>query len=63
MQIENSQNRVGLSEGEIVILNETIPDLYHGHVREITDLTDPIKNALREKGWINAKGNKINWPK
>ena len=56
------QRRLGVSEDEIVvldqtgILNETGEELYHGHVREWKDLKAKMRVALRETGKVTKKG-------
>lgn len=59
---ERSPNRVGTSEGEIVILSQTSKGEFHGHVRTWAELlsegekSEGIRNALRNNGFVNKKG-------
>lgn len=49
--------RVGISEGEFVILSETSPNRYHGHIRQWKDLSRGMKNGLYNHGLVrNLRG-------
>ena len=53
---KNTSRRIGISDGEIVILDQTSPRLFHGHVRIWQDLTQEMKNALVNAGLTTLKG-------
>lgn len=59
---KNSPHRVGTSEGEIVVLSQTSPGEFHGHVRTWAELlsegssSEKIRNTLTKKGFVNFKG-------
>lgn len=59
---DNSPHRVGTSEGEIVVLSQTLPGEFHGHVRTWSELlheaqaSQPIRNALMQNGLVNSRG-------
>ena len=52
----NTHRRVGVSDGEIVVLDETTPGVYHGHVRSWDELSNPMKSVLRKNGMVDNKG-------
>lgn len=56
---ENTTRRVGVSNGEIVVLDETGNGIFHGHVRSWDDLTNQMKIALIKGGLVVRKGNII----
>ena len=58
----NYQRRVGISDGEIVVLDETSPGKYHGHVRTWKEICNDIgskdlKKILLDNGLVDKKGN------
>lgn len=53
---ENTDRRIGISEGEFVVLDKTQEGEYHGHVREWNQLSENMKNVLRKSGKVNKKG-------
>ena len=60
---DTSRRRVGISEGEIVVLDQTYPGEFHGHVRTWDEIisggnktTESIKIALIDNGLVNIKG-------
>jgi Tfp pilus assembly protein PilE len=53
---ENSSRRIGISDGEFVVLDQTSPRLFHGHVRSWADLTDKMKKALVNSNLVSLKG-------
>jgi len=57
-----SSRRIGISCGQIVVLSQTGPALWHGHVRPWGELIGAMKTALEKQGWANYKG-KMKWPK
>ncbi len=59
---QNSPRRISLSQGEIVILDQTSLGLYHGHVRTWNELTGSMRRALHKSGWVNTQTGKIIWP-
>jgi hypothetical protein len=54
-----SPRRVGVdaANGEIVVLDQHLPDTFHGHVRSWDDLTAQMQNALRDAELVGRKGN------
>ena len=52
----NSFRRVGVSNGQIIVFDETSTGIYHGHVRSWQELTQPMKNALIKNGLVNRHG-------
>ncbi len=48
--------RIGVSDGQIVVLDQTSSGIYHGHVRNWGDLTQQMKNALMKAGMVTRKG-------
>jgi hypothetical protein len=55
----NTTRRVGVSNGEIVVLDQTSPEVFHGHVRSWNELTPQMQSALRKAGLVNKKGKII----
>lgn len=53
---KNTSRRIGISDGEIVILDQTSPGLFHGHVRSWNDLTQIMKNVLTEANLVTSRG-------
>lgn len=53
---KNTLRRIGISNGEIVVLDQTSPGLFHGHVRSWADLTDQMKSALVNSNLVSLKG-------
>ena len=51
-----TSRRIGISEGEFVVLDETMEGLFHGHVRSWKELSNAMKAALRKAGLVNKKG-------
>ena len=56
----NTTRRVGISDGEIVVFDETTSGIFHGHVRSWNELSEQMKAALRKAGMVNKKGKIIN---
>lgn len=57
VQISNeSPRRIGVSEGEIVILTRHGDGLFHGHVRLWNQLMPEMKNVLEKAKLVNGKG-------
>jgi hypothetical protein len=54
----NSPRRISIDyeAGDFVVFDQTSAGIFHGHVREWKDLTQPMKNALRRAGIVNARG-------
>jgi hypothetical protein len=52
----STTRRIGVSNGEIVVLDKTSEGVYHGHVRIWQELTDVMQNALIKAGLVNDKG-------
>jgi len=55
----DSKRRIGVSDGEIVVLNETQPGEWHGHVRQWNELRQEMRNVLKKQGWATNKGKII----
>lgn len=53
---DNTTRRIGISEGEFVVLDETMEKLFHGHVRSWKELSNAMKAALRKAGLVSKKG-------
>jgi len=57
-----SPHRVGVSQGQIVILSQTCPGEFHGHVRTWEKLesegtaAEAIRRALADNGFVNRRG-------
>ena len=47
---ESSVHKIGISEGEFVVLMKTAEGIYHGHVRSWNNLTQDMRTALQEQG-------------
>lgn len=56
---DTTTRRIGISDGEIVVFDETTKGVFHGHVRSWNELTDVMKNALRKADMVNKKGKII----
>ena len=56
---QTSPRRIGVdpSNGEIVVLDQHLPDRFHGHVRNWDELTQAMQNALRGAGLVDKQGN------
>jgi hypothetical protein len=59
---DTSPRRIGISEGEFVILDRTSEGIFHGHVRTWEEIIsdpdfDSIINKMQKAGIINKKGN------
>ncbi|MBQ3599583.1 MAG: hypothetical protein II992_00055, partial [Lachnospiraceae bacterium] len=52
----NTTRRVGISDGEIVVFDETTSGNFHGHVRSWNELSETMKAVLRKAGMVNKKG-------
>ncbi|WP_204343380.1 polymorphic toxin-type HINT domain-containing protein [Paenibacillus elgii] len=52
----NTDRRIGISDGEFVVLDRTSEGLYHGHVRSWGELTPTMQAILRKAGLVNKKG-------
>ena len=53
---DKTTRRVGVSNGQIIVFDETTPGVFHGHVRTWETLTQPMKNALINSGLVNRHG-------
>ncbi|MBG9795002.1 hypothetical protein ABD76_22045 [Paenibacillus dendritiformis] len=53
----NTDRRIGISDGEFVVLDKTSEGLYHGHVRAWSELTPTMQSILRKAGLVDKKGN------
>ena len=54
-----SPRRIGTSNNQFVVLNQTSPGLYHGHVRAWGDLSNSMRSALIKAGKATIKGKII----
>ncbi|MHA1874809.1 MAG: polymorphic toxin-type HINT domain-containing protein [Promethearchaeota archaeon] len=54
-----SPHRIGISNGQFVVLNQTRPGEFHGHVRKWGELTEPMRRKLKSTGWVNSRGRII----
>lgn len=52
----NTNRRIGISNGEFVVLDNTIGDIFHGHVRSWDELTQIMQAVLRKAGLVTKKG-------
>ena len=54
-----SPRRVGVdaADSEIVVLDQTVQGVFHGHVRSWDELTDHQRNALIRAGLTDKRGN------
>lgn len=55
----DSSRRIAISNGEFVVLSETLPGLYHGHVRTWEQLGEDMQNILTNSGLVRNKGKII----
>jgi len=53
---DTNDNRVGISNGEIVKLNKTLNGEYHGYVVSWEDAHSSVQNALKKHGLVNSNG-------
>lgn len=53
---QSTTRRIGISQGEFVVLDETGGGIFHGHVREWKDLTQQMQAVLRRSGLVTKKG-------
>nr|WP_237178999.1 polymorphic toxin-type HINT domain-containing protein [Paenibacillus sp. MMS18-CY102] len=53
----NTDRRIGISDGEFVVLDKTSDGIYHGHVRSWSELTPTMQSILRKEGLVDKKGN------
>lgn len=56
---DTSPHRVGISEGEFVVLDQTSKGVYHGHVRAWRALTDDMRKKLVQYGMATLQGKII----
>ena len=54
-----SPRRIGTSNNQFVVLDQTSPGLYHGHVRAWGDLSNSMRSALIKAGKATIKGKII----
>lgn len=54
-----STRRVGIDyeTGDFVIFDNTINNVYHGHVRARSELRPEMQNALQMAGMVDRRGN------
>lgn len=63
--LHNSPRRIGVSNGEVVLLDRTevregLGPIWHGHVRSWDSLDDKLKKMLINAGLVDKKGRQIN---
>ncbi|TNJ53558.1 hypothetical protein FE784_40400 [Paenibacillus hemerocallicola] len=46
----NTDRRIGISDGEFVVLDKTSDGIYHGHVRSWSELNPTMQSILRKAG-------------
>lgn len=46
------QRRIGVSDGQYVVLDQTSEGVFHGHTREWAELTDKMKSILIKEGKV-----------
>ena len=56
---ETTPRRVGTSDGEIVVLDQTSEGIFHEHVRSWDELTPKMRSVLQKAGLVDKKGNVI----
>lgn len=56
---EDSSRRVGVSEGEYVVLTKTSEGQYHGHTRSWNDLRPEMQRALKKANLVKPSGKII----
>jgi len=60
MQIKKgSPHRIAIEQGKFVVLNQTQPGLYHGHVRSWEQLRPAMQRALQKAGKVTLSGKII----
>ena len=52
----NSQRRIGVSNGQIVVLPQTSPGVYHGYVVQWNKLKNHMKSVLYQNGVVGKNG-------
>ena len=52
----NSPRRIGISNNQFVVLDQTTPGIFHGHTRTWDQLTSDMKNVLIDWGVVNHRG-------
>lgn len=59
LNAETTPRRIGVSDGEIVVLDQTTEGVFHGHVRSWGELTPKMCSVLQKAGLVDKKGNGI----
>ena len=52
----NSPRRIGVSDGQFVVLDQTSVGIFHGHVRTWNELTNQMQSALYKWGVVTKNG-------
>ena len=52
----NTTRRIGISNNQFVVFDETSPGVFHGHVRQWSELTQTMKNILWDMGVVTRSG-------
>jgi hypothetical protein len=53
---KNTTRRVGISNNQFVVFDETSKGVFHGHVRTWAELSQSMQSALRKAGLVTKKG-------
>jgi|GEM_PF-2004599 len=53
------KRRIGIEDGQFVVFQKTMEGIYHGHLREFSELEKPMRDALENAGLINKLGKII----
>ena len=51
-----TSRRISVDGNQFVIFDETTSGVFHGHVRTWSQLTQPMKNALIDAGYVTSRG-------
>ncbi|WYJ99024.1 hypothetical protein A5821_000100 [Enterococcus sp. 7F3_DIV0205] len=52
----NTPRRIGISDGEFVVLDKTVDGVFQGHVRTWKELSNEMQAILRKAKLVNKKG-------
>lgn len=56
---DTSPHRIGISNGQFVVLDQTMAGEFHGHTRNFNELTPDMRKTLKENGKITKSGKII----
>lgn len=56
---DTSPRRIGIDyqTGDFVVFDRTLNDIYHGHVRQWSDLHPDMQRVLRKMNMVDSRGN------